>query len=303
MKKLLFLLPLIALASCNLDNKEAIKETRGYNIANYFVPSDENADPTVSLGSYTCTYYPNKNSMEMSTNNLKAGSSQISFGMSDVNCYFGYAQNGMEAAQFISNSPAMTSGSVKIENLSGVVTPFFYYYSSTFAGQIGTGYDAPLIMMKYDLENLGTVYTFNPNGFYCGETVTEYNFGGASKIYKNDEIIYRVAMDVANNKANLIIYKGRFAEEMPSDKVPEALVLKNLDLTFTRTGYSIKGVDIVPELADASGLTPFDRYKFDSVEITGDVNSLGDIKCSYLVAGMYKGAFSGSCYMKSDTSD
>lgn len=99
-------------------------------------------------------------------------------------------------------------------------------------------------------------------------------------------------MDPAKLKAKVIIYDAQFAQEMTMSIA--AIVVDNLDLEFNNSGYTIKGKDIVPTMAQSGKLIPMQEFIFDEFDMTtgGDLTSTS---ISYKVAhGAYVGYFEGS---------
>jgi len=260
----LALLAVIPLASCNLNNENDVTDTRSYQTANLFTPDDASVPASAVTSVYKLTQYPNKGTLDMDAS-LKLDGIQYTFSLSDVSSVFAYSPQG-EASNFEAKQPTVSSGKAVIKNLIGSVTPYFYYYQSPFASQIGADVFSPRLVMKYSIDGVGTVVTFPVDAFYSGvSTVEGVDAGGSPKIFTTKDMVYRLSIQVDKQLATLIVYKARFKENSTDEEVYEALVFENLKVEYRHGAYAVSGSDIVPSLIGASGKNPAPEYTADNI--------------------------------------
>lgn len=157
------------------------------------------------------------------------------------------------------------------------------------------------LLIDYNIGDRFSVKTFLKDTFYAGKTVTSYpGDNGALATYSNTEMFYRVILDVQKNTAKVVMYLARFSEKMPKSM---NIVLDDLPVTWMKGGYMISATDIVPKVAEGSGLTENENYTFKTFSFRFDDSRLTTASISYNVKGIYQGSFVGSCLMqyKSDT--
>lgn len=137
------------------------------------------------------------------------------------------------------------------------------------------------------------VRTFWNDITFNGKTQTEYTGrDGQVKNFTTDKIKYRVRMDLDKKTAMVVFYDAKFTD-VEQEPTKTNIVLENLPVTFDNNGYTIAGTDIVPKCFENGTGVPNENYKFNSFTLTcgGDLTQAA---CSYEVAGIYKGSFTGS---------
>lgn len=161
---------------------------------------------------------------------------------------------------------------------------------------IPTGYK--YLVASYQAGDNVRVRTFWTDVTFTGTTNTSYSVAGVDKSFNSDDVKYRVIINPTDKKATVILYDARFAEEMP--KPLTNVVLKDLPVTFTNTGYEINGKDITPVCYEGSVGTPNTDRIFNSFSLSvgGDLTSA---HISYKVSNVFNGAFSGSYIVKPQT--
>ena len=148
------------------------------------------------------------------------------------------------------------------------------------------------LYLHYDLNKKFLVKTFQRDTYYCGKTVTTYPSEEGMQAYENENINYRVVVDVEKSKADVVLYDAKFAAPAPA---LTGMVLRGLDVTYFNGGFQISGKDIVPEVMEGdNATTPNSRYTFNDFTLSSSSSDLIDVECSYTVATVFKGAFSGS---------
>lgn len=149
--------------------------------------------------------------------------------------------------------------------------------------------------MSYQVGDNITVRTLWYDQTFAGATITNYkDKDGNALSYKDQGARYRMILDLKTNKATVIIYGAKFAEAMPQIN---AIVLKDLALSFDNSGFEIKGENIVPQVLEGTTTTPNPRYTLTEFSFSsrGDF-SHGD--CDFKLAGGFECSFSGDCFVK-----
>ena len=155
------------------------------------------------------------------------------------------------------------------------------------------------LVSSYQVGDNVRVRTYWPDATFTGNTSTTYpGPGGAMKTFTSADVKYRVIMNSTDKKATVILYDARFAEEMP--KPLTNVVLKDLPVKFTNTGYEISGTDITPVCYEGGVGTPNTDRVFNTftLEVGGDLTVAS---IHYKVANVFTGSFSGSYIEKPQT--
>lgn len=153
----------------------------------------------------------------------------------------------------------------------------------------------PAVLVSYSAGNDYIVSSFPMVAWYKGETTTTFPSQDGTSDFSDNNMVYRVAIDVSKKTANVVIYEARFAEVMPS--LP-AVVLENLPVSFENGTYTIKAENVVPKVAEGNGLTEYPNYIFNSFEFRRA--GMAQAAISYTVAGRFNGVFTGSWLQKYD---
>ena len=147
---------------------------------------------------------------------------------------------------------------------------------------------------NYELDNRWLVRTFWPDQSFDGKTALNINGTAVS----NEKMRYRVAMKVdgtgvIGNKADVLIYQAAFSADQSSTE--KVVVLKDIDLQFSRAGWSVSGSNITAQTMASNKLEPNTDYVFNTffASATGD---LTEMSCSYELNSNITGDFNG-CYM------
>lgn len=293
MKKLIFAASaaLLLLSSCGEDEK-VNTQTSSYPVYNLVTPVNGIGEPELSLGTYSLLYDFANGKVTTSCTNVAVGGKAYKFGLEELPFKLVYSTYG-ETAAFSSTNPLMTtSPELNVNNLKCEVTTSFLVYPSAVPGVTGMTNFNPLLLMSYNIGNEYTVRTFVPDNTFSGKTMTTFTTqDGASGSYANDRIIYRAVLRVQDKKADVVIYRAKFAEQAPEIA---AMILKDLDLEFNGTGYVIRGTEVIPEVVEGTGATPNTRYPFNSFVLSTTNSTLTSVRCEYTVSSRFNGVFSGS---------
>lgn len=294
-----FALMLGALTSCDKENGST--STMTYNVPTYnlVTSQDPTAAPSVESSVYKFTFDMMNATATIGTD-FKADGESISFVTNPIgyNAGFFIGEDSNKAYEVIWME-SMKQGS--LNNIAAQISEMAYFPLMDEYGNISNvdglpAFTVPANMkyltMSYNIDDIH-VTTFWNDVTFRGNTTTQYTTKeGLSKSFVTKGIKYRVIMDPAKLKAKVIIYDAQFAQEMTMSIA--AIVVDNLDLEFNNSGYTIKGKDIVPTMAQSGKLIPMQEFIFDEFDMTtgGDLTSTS---ISYKVAhGAYMGYFEGS---------
>ena len=272
-------------------------ETTTYNTFNTInhITDLSTGEVTTTNGDYKFFYnFTNQNGY-VSTENLVFDNATYSFRTDEATFLNYYFNSGGQISEFNNLQGLVSMGgmSLPLKNASiGWTTMFYWYTEVSVPGINGVTSPQPYVTAYYEIGSEYAVRTFARDSYFMGTTQTSYVMGDAPKTYTNEDMIYRFVMDLKNNTADMVIYKARFAEEMPMSIT--AIVIKGLTLTFTPSGYTITGEKIIPSMLEGGQLVEMPAYIFDSVNLVTTNNEITHIKLDYNVAGRYQGVFTGS---------
>ncbi len=161
----------------------------------------------------------------------------------------------------------------------------------------------PFVIAQYRVGSMYDVATFPTDATYRGITSTSFEYKGQQQTYKTKAGSYRVVMNPGTLKADVVLYKVKFAEQSPA----LVLVLKDLDVKFERNAYSISGMNVNPRQVEGNNLTENDSFPFESFKLSTTTADLATISIEYTVRNKameegigngvkvyYKGSFAGS---------
>ncbi len=258
-------------------------------ISNLYIPDDESKEVTFQTG---CQYgfqldYVN-NTISITGQGFNIGGNSVNFSISPFKMDWLKSENGWTA--FFGNG-STSGGGLHIDNLGGFLTNMVNYHSvdgEVMVDEVIT----PQPLLSYKAGEY-TVKTFAPNAYFTGITTTRYPSAGGMKTFQNPDMIYRVSFAKDMKKADVVIYKACFAEEMLNKGISFQLYLFGLDVELSKTGYKVSGTGIVPEMLGSGTTTPNPGFPFDKFEISTVDGDMSKVKCEYTVKGIYEGSFSG----------
>lgn len=288
-------LPAIALlaASCGSTSEPTQTISFSPKVNSLYIPDNMMEDVTCQTGmTYGISMDLIKRTMILQCNELRVGGKNLSFTTDAMP--MDYLMNGVMWTAYVKNGAATGAGNAEVSNLNGYVTNIVQYYKPTLGEPLAGNVVSPLPFITYHVNDY-IVKTFAENSYFAGETVTQYPTEGGQETFKNSDPIYRVQFSSDMKKADVVIYKACFAKSM-KDKgiVLEGIYVKGLDVKLTRSGYELSGTDIIPEsLGDGGALLPYERYKFDSINIRTVNGDMSQISCDYVVASVFRGTFTG----------
>lgn len=295
MKKILFYASMAILFTSCLgdedDSKFKIKET--LKLANLVIPESETEEPYVLADvKYDFELEHIHNTAIVRVEDM----------MLDMHTKLSFESNPVQ-----SSSNNYTQGSVyrfSIENISTLVNGMYNaaYQIEDMNCMLTTAYYAPtemlqqnpaplgrLAVMSYEIGDLYDVKSFPVSAFYSGETKTYYvTKGGSEKTFSSRSALYGVNMNLAEKTADIVIYDAQFAEEMP---MKLTMMLKGLNIEFTREGYVIKGENIVPLVGNDA--IEYPQFAFNEFVFECNDEFLINANVKFTVAGQYRAEFSG----------
>jgi hypothetical protein len=297
---------LLPLASCNDDSKSN-SYTVGIPVSAYNLVTavdDASVVPTVGLSGYNVIF---KSSDQENSLQIKSGSVVLPDGGSvsfttkpilvDVS-RLNVDDTAREVIKFSSENPSESGAEVTA--ISGLVTQSAFYPGSTEVKGYELEYPSDIrhyTIFDYVLNNQWRVRTFWRDMTFMGSTITTgQDMPGP---YTNNKFRYRIYMKTNTNgaltgKADVIFYNAKFAERSPE----MTIVVRDLDLKFSNSGYTVSGTDIIPDMvSDGGEFTPFPSFTFNNFTFTA-VGDLTQATASYKVAGKYNGQFQGSSIVK-----
>lgn len=292
-------------AACD-KNGESTKmvQTMNYNAYSLVIPSTGN--PTYCKSTYSFAFDVMNESAVVKCEDLSVTGTNRSFSTTDVPFYTGWVN--VDNNQYQKILVVASNAGEDVTNLRAEITPGSWTNDKTLINSLTNQISSDPITIPqntnpcnylYMQYNLGTnvVRTFWPDLLFKGTTVTEYP--GMPGPYSTTGFTYRVKMkldDAANPKADVYFYNAKFAE---TEKAPTVnFVLQDLPLEFSSKGYSIAANDVVPVLVPEN--TPFPRFTFNNFRLQSNPE-MGQISCSFTVADIYTGTFSGKGYILVET--
>lgn len=280
---------IVLLASCSGSDTPS-SETLSFRAGTSVVASDGSSAPHAYVAEYKTEYNLSSGYVTVSSDNLYAGTGKIPF-RAEMPFRSQVYSNG-DIRSFSSPSD-LQMGGFTVCGISGNMISV--YNPSSVAG-IPAGIRR-VFNMSFSCEgNSVTVFDLAP--YFGGTTETRYvNAAGQPTVFKYDELIYAVDLDVEKGKANVTFYNARFASEMP---VKLRFRLEDLELEFTSSGYVISGTSVVPQVFEGSATTPNEKYTFKSFNLTVSGKNYNSAMISYSVAGKYSGTCMASQFNVED---
>lgn len=288
-----FLLPVMAgamlLTACSKESDAT--QTFTYEVYNLATSIHPDETPAVSEGKYGMVYNISEGKVTVSTNYfLLPGNLNGSFLLNNIP-FTSYTSATGQQIVLNADNPSMGGGSnVAITDFRCTVTNDYVVYPGAVPGVVGTTVFYSFPMMKYTVDGDYTVRTFLRDNTFLGSTTTSYPAENGFATFENENIYYRVVMDVKARKADVVLYKAKFAEAAPE----LTMILKNLDLEFTNSGYVVSGKNIIPNVVEGAATTPNPKYPFNTFTLQTSNDNMTSVRCEYKVAGVFTGIFSGS---------
>ena len=277
------------------DNKEF---TETFTFGTYTLISDlENNTAEAGAANFSFTFNYGTKKATMAVRDMHApGDVLLNLNTDEMNFTALYAEinDRLHEAILVSGKNVGSVNGMEVPSLQAEMTTAVNPVPSDLTGFPLTSPQLKYSFINFRIGDKYTVRTFWNDIVFKGSTLTTYtDAAGDVKSFSNEAISYRIIMDIPKSKATVIMYNAKFSDH-PNHPTLLAVILKNLDLTFSTSGYTVSGTDIIPETTEGNGYTQNERFKINSFEFksTGDL-TMG--RASYQVAGMYEGKFEGNC--------
>jgi hypothetical protein len=290
---------LLLATSCGSDQPS---QTLTYHVPGYNLAVDATTgDAVISQTDYICAFelYGGTAQVAVSDVTLPGGES-LSFVASDMS-FLSY-QSSPYTLISVSTSDATLDKNIDLSNFS------IKLYNGKNAIDVSVpGLTAVTSNNFYPVVgfNYGNyrVRTFWPDATYTGNTYTSY---GGDEEFKNENMGYRVVMNLKDNRnytADVYLLNAQFAPKAP---VIQVIRLKGLNLEFGKSGIVVSGENVIPEMILSGDITgdettgttedsyvPAPTYIFKEFKlISGGQLIAADI--NYKVGENYSARFSGS---------
>lgn len=287
------------MASCNLETDDEDNYMTGtYPCCNLVIP--DAGDAFATNATYNMAFYYISGNVSVSTSNLSLGYGNFAFTTNIMPCETKlYDVNGstLDVTTFGTGSADMNG--VLVQNLKG-------YVSSIVNGLSTNDPVTPLYkftlrvppVLSYKVNHDYTVKTFMPDAIYTGQTSIS-TMGSSDAPFTSKDIKYRVVFANDLKTADVIFYNAKFAEMMP---ITINFVLKDLDVKYTKNGYTISGTNLVPYMLEGNSLTEYPNYTFTSFNFTNTSPDLTVGAADYVVMNRYAGSFQGYYVMNPEDS-
>lgn len=288
---------MLALGACSSDVKES-QSTVSYPTMNLISPLD-GGETFATEGNYSFMLNLTRRTGSVTTSNLKIDNKDYFFETDTVSTENYTTIDGgvlirlRNLKGYLDNSKDMP-----LTNGNFDITSLFYVSNISVPGYNTTPDPYPYVIGQYTAGNW-SVATFQKDAAYFGSTSTYYNDeAGEQQEYKNDKMLYRVIIDAAKKKADIIIYNAKFAEPAPELK---PIILAGLDVTWKRGAYEIHGENVVPQVVEGTSTTPNERYMFNKFDFYTTNVAMTKAQITYdVMGGAFKGTFSGSYVVEID---
>ncbi len=305
MKKIILGIAALSLLTLNSCDGTTATSTMNYPVITYnlVVSNNTDADPIVNSPRYTFNYDLVAQTVNIGGELTLSTSGTTTFTSGNIGYTAGLYQLTEEASEDVlissgeiislkADEAGTTNTSLAVTDFNCMLTPFAYIPPAiTGIQSVTCPYGYEYAVMSYNLGDQYSVRTFWTDVTFKGSTTTRYPYQGENKTYTNKDVLYRIIMDTENKKATAVIYNVKLAEEMP-DNISN-IMLKDLDLKFDNSGYTISGENVVPEQYEAGVATPNTKFIFNNFTLRSD-GDLTSSSISYTVADVYVGNFNGS---------
>lgn len=287
-----FALPVL-LTSC-LDDKqernETIVEYKAYNM----LYSEDSSEPEITPCNYFVMMDYVNSTMEIKSNNFFFNNTNCTFNAPAADFSF---LTGKQLNVVDYKSPVGTLSGVSNVSVTDVkcnIASLLNITPTPIPGIVNISTELPSLFLSANLNNY-KVKSFSVDTYYEGVTTTEFSFQGMPSAFQDENGSYRVILNIPNNKATVVIYNIKFAQQAPA----LTLVLEDLDVEFFNGYYTVSGENIVAKMLETGGLTSYEARPFTKFVLTTQTGALSNINIDFDVLDTkmnltYKGQFTGS---------
>ena len=320
----LFAMTSLVLTSCDMDVKDTTEKRPflGFNLVNPLDGGKSDAAPSVytfdmnltkATGTIATSVTYNKTKYDFTSNEITVG---LDLG--------GYLFQGIQGN--VNNDPTMPLMNANIllalnfvypyakqvdpDNKNNTFTLDQFYPNKENQAVGGEPIDgvlyrpnttvAPIVVGSYQIGQDYKVTTFTTDRTYQGTTGTTYTVMGQPASATSKTIFYRVILDIAKNKASVVMYKAKFSN-VAAEPEKAVIYIPGLDLVWGNSTYTVSGKDIVPMVIDGGKLEEMPDFTFASFNMQTKGEFMTDVDMSFKVINSvmgqnieYNGNFSGS---------
>ncbi len=293
---------LILTSACNDDDDQGTKISRRYTAINLFTPVVESQPSFVTVSDYNIDMEVPANVITTRSENLSFNGAIHTLSVPVTKFTFHKFLDG-DLISYEAPTASLDGQQGVISNFKCKISGLFYRLDGVVPNVDNSRKYEPVVMAQYNIGSLYSVATFQSDATYRGITSTTFAYQGQQMEYKTKSGSYRVVINPNTLKADVVLYRVKFAEQAPA----LILVLKDLDVTLGRNGYTISGNNIIPGQQDGAMLTPNESFPFESFTLTTTNDELSTVSINYTVRNksmedkigngarvVYEGAFSGS---------
>lgn len=296
----------LALGSCT-THVDDTTQTLSLGTLNLVTPLDGDGAPFFRPQSYNCFFNMTQGRAAVSVADMSLNNVNYSFATDSVPFTWYNVVNDMGGvAQYIKmdnlKGKVNNSTELQLRNFNVLITGLFHWNATQVTGVKTYAYPNIMGIVTYGIGNKFLVQSLQPVSFYRGTTViTPMGNSPITTPYTTDQITYRVVLDPEKKKAEVILYRAKFNENMPE---LVAIVLNDLDVVLKYGTYEVSGTNIVPTTPDAGAQTPNDSYMFEDFKLTFTDTELTKAAIDFNVQikpmgnARFNGSMSGSYLME-----
>ncbi|MDE5663670.1 MAG: hypothetical protein K2I37_06525 [Muribaculaceae bacterium] len=269
------LLPMsgILATSCKGVEEGENTQTRTVGVTQLVIPDDATKEVTFET---KCTYSLRMdfmtNKMTISGSGIKVGGITGDFRTEPVTFLVGGGV-GSEAFYFPTVTTGMLGSSHPVTDLKGYLFNYRAPWNSSML--------VSSLVMSYKVDD-ATVKTINTEPRYFGTTTTYFPTPAGDQTATTEDASYGVEFSEDMKKATVTIYNIKFAPNMPS--ALEAVILKDLDVTLDRNGYTISGGGgFIPDVREGATSTPYPNFPFSTFTLSTKGEYCTEVDCHYEV--------------------
>lgn len=302
MKKTVLFLSVAAILGLSACNSGSSESTSSFAMPTYNLITDLNQNESfVSTCTYRFDLNLSKYTAVISSDDLLINNSNWKLATDATTYYtdaYGY--------QLLVKNPmgyVLGNQTYQINNANFFLTPFFNFITNiSVPGYTNYPSDSRLLVAQYNIGDEYMVRTFPIDAFYNGVTSTQYPGADGIQTNTSETMSYRILINPLKNTADMIIYNAKFSAN-PNEKPKQAIIARNLDVTWTGTGYTISKEDVIPEISEGGSTTPYPDFTFNEIHFSTNNKELTECMISYTVKNVFKGQFSGSYLVKAEDSN
>ncbi|MDE7159842.1 MAG: hypothetical protein K2O24_03220 [Muribaculaceae bacterium] len=283
------------LTGCGTGDDPVSLSNVSRTMLNHIAPINGVDDVVVSKGEYYMQFDNVKKLVSVSSKSIRYDNTDHSFSTTSMTFKAGAYNVGGYIGQVFrwqsAEGNVAATGSVPVTGFKGLMTDVFYFNNMLDVPVLGPMLDTRLsrTVLSYNYNNLYKITTFYPDMMFSGETSTTAS--ATAEPFKTSAPQYRVVIDWEKKKASMVIYQAQFDPHMPA---MTALLLQNLDVEWTRSGYTITGENVTAGSVENGSVTPVPGFPFTEIKMTTTSADMTEATVEYTVAGRFHGLFKGS---------